>query len=246
MDQRRPSASLRTRRPSTVYAETDDAQQAIPKVPALPQNHLSPYFEHGPSGAPSRPPMRNAKSSETSADGRARSRGGSNAAPIAGMGGDSKVGAYLLNKRQSVSFGRATAADMRAGVRQQAVPSLPEGYAPIASGQGAPRGYNEAIGRTGGVPGQPIIHPGGARRGGSAQETMTAGEELVANAPRGPAGQALTELLKEELVADACKSRVLAQASNHHLHRVSDTDVPCSCQSTLVAGRSCECECTIG
>lgn len=181
-DQRRPSASLRTRRPSTVYQEGDNTEPA-PAVPAVPNSHLNAYYGSG-QPPPSRPPARNAKSSDTDTRTGGRNRAGTgNSGNNAASGVDSsKVGAYLLNKRQSVSFGKAMGGQQRAMVRDAAdgipVPSLPTG------GSGGQRPAQGSIKRN---------------------TEASAGEEMIARGPRGPAGQALTDLLKEDFNPDTCR-----------------------------------------
>ena len=83
---------------------------------------------------------------------------------------------------------------MRAGIRQEAVPSMPEGLG------GAAGRYNDGSGRSA-VGAQQI----GAGRRGAVTESASAGEELVAKAPIGPTGLPLQDLLKEDFVADACE-----------------------------------------
>lgn len=211
------SASLRTRRPSTVYNESDDQQQqqdyAIPAVPSLTGGHaasgsrsgdqrmMPPSSSSGDGRRPSasagnsRPQARHAKSSESDTRaGGGRNRAGTSASREGG-GEPSKVGAILLNKRQSVSFGKAMAAQTRAGVRGD------EGYA----SSGAAR-YNDGMGKAGAPPVPTLAH-GGGRRGGTQEGTgMSAGEEMIATGPRGPTGSSLNELLKEDFIAENCMS----------------------------------------
>lgn len=186
LDQRRPSASLRTRRASTVYEEREEDGPA-PAVPSIPSNHLAPYANNaGFAQAPVRPQARHAKSSDS--DVRAGGGGGRNRAGTSNSGhsgnaaapDNSKVGAYLLNKRQSVSFGKAMAGQQRAMV---------------VNGDGTP------------VPSLPGQHHAGRPVHGSVRRNVeaSAGEEMIAKGPRGPAGEALTDLLKEDFDADACK-----------------------------------------
>lgn len=189
LDQRRPSASLRTRRASTVYEEREEDVHA-PAVPSIPSNHLAQYA--GPaSQAPPRPQARHAKSSDSdvragaggsSSRNRAGTSNSNHSGNVTGAPDNSKVGAYLLNKRQSVSFGKAMAGQQRAMVVSGAeggppVPSLPVQQHAGRSGHGSVRRAAEA----------------------------SAGEEMIAKGPRGPAGEALTDLLKEDFDADACK-----------------------------------------
>lgn len=201
LDHRRPSASLRTRRPSAVYENGPPAEP----VPLMPTNHLTPYFPgqtdmgpaNGTNTGSSRPPLRNAKS--TDSDGRSRgSRGGSNTPGIAGgpgavPGESSKVGALLLNKRQSISFGKSHAAAVRAGVRAEPMPRMPDGI------PGRQQGFDGHVQQQQQQQGRPpAMH-------GSTGKPLTAGEELIATAGRGPNGSSLNDLLKEEFVTDHCK-----------------------------------------
>lgn len=230
LDQRRPSASLRARRPSTVYNDQDgQGQPSPPEVPGFSSsNHLalpysttsfrgpSPNGNHGHghgngTGNDTRPSMRHGKSSGSDISGsRSRSRNagapGLGPPPIGG-GADSKVGAILLNKRQSVSFGKGAAAHMRANVRQDVIPSMPEAF----GGPGAAGRYKDPMGRNG------MDTPGGGFVGGRRGATLdgsTAGEDLIAKAPSGPTGNSLQDLLKEDFIADACRSTFLTRSSN--------------------------------
>lgn len=188
LEQRRPSASLRTRRASTVYEEREPGE-AAPAVPAIPSNHLSPYFNTA-AGAPlgnglppTRPSPRHAKSSDSDTRSGGRNRAGTSNSGHSGNANmdNSKVGAYLLNKRQSVSFGKAMASQQRAMVMD------PSGGPPVPA-----------------LPGQRLE---GRSAHGSVRRNMeaSAGEDMIARGPRGPAGEALTDLLKEEFDADACR-----------------------------------------
>lgn len=186
LDQRRPSASLRTRRASTVYEEREGGE-AAPAVPSIPSNHLAPHYNNaGPSHGgppPVRPSPRHAKSSDSDVRAGGRNRAGtSNSGHSGNINPDnSKVGAYLLNKRQSVSFGKAMAGQQRGMVHD---------------GSGGPP-----------VP----ALPGQRHEGRPAHVSMrrnveaSAGEEMIARGPRGPAGETLTDLLKEDFDADACE-----------------------------------------
>lgn len=191
LDQRRPSASLRTRRASTVYEERGQ-EGAAPAVPAIPSNHLDPYFDNngGPSQGGSsssaipRPSPRHVNSNDS--DGRGalgRARAGTSNSNNSGNAAadNSKVGAYLLNKRQSVSFGKAMAGQQRAMVMD---------------GSGGPP-----------VPALPGQHHAGRSTHGSVRRPAeaSAGEDMIAKGPRGPAGEALTDLLKEDFNAEACE-----------------------------------------
>jgi hypothetical protein len=186
LEQRRPSASLRTRRASTVYEEREGDESA-PAVPSIPSNHLAPYYNAVGNGPPPvRPSPRHAKSSDSS-DTRSAGR---NRAGTANSGqsstanvDNSKVGAYLLNKRQSVSFGKAMAGQKAMGMDSLGGPPVPA------------------------VPGQ--RHEGRSAHGSVRRNVeASAGEDMIARGPRGPAGEALTDLLKEEFDADACKNSV--------------------------------------
>lgn len=188
----------------------------VPEVPALPPNHLTPYFSNpfsgnatpipSPNNVPpggqqqhqaQRPQMRTAGSSgnrNNSNDARSRSRGGSNTGPhphaVGGLpqDGSSKVGAILLNKRQSVSFGKAATSNAVKAEMRDAHLNVP-----------LPQSGRAQQGQTSGA---------GSGRGPSAKGSsgvMTAGEELVAQAPKGPTGAPLSDLLKEDFVADKCR-----------------------------------------
>lgn len=211
------SASLRTRRPSTVLYDGDEAppqhqEYEIPAVPSMPPDHRPPGASRNRSGdqrpaasshnsgSNTRPPARHAKSSDSDtragASGSRHRAGTSASRDGGGAGGEpSKVGAILLNKRQSVSFGKAMASQTRAGVRGD------EGYG--SGGSGAR--YNDAIGRAAAPP-MPKLAQGGGRRGAAQEGTgMSAGEEMIATGPRGPTGAAFNDLLKEDFVAETCQ-----------------------------------------
>lgn len=186
MYERRPSAgSIRNKRSSTF----GDGSSGVPVHDPMPANagYLAApggYSAQISDGqAPARPPMRAQKSSDG-----ARSRGGT----TPGAADNSKVGAILLNKRQSVSFGKAQAAAVRAGVRPDVAPPMPTS----SSRQLAPQQG----------PGRPHLH-------GSHGRPMTAGEELVASAQKGPGGMPLNDLLKEDFITELCMPRQAGAAT---------------------------------
>ena len=237
-DQRRPSASLRTRRPSTVYNEVDEQGQGqgqVPPVPVVGDNHLTQYFQQQPQHQQQqrRPSAQHAESHESSGSGRQRGghrgergdRGAGTGPGAMGDAGDSsKVGARLLNKRQSVSFGKAMAAAARAGVRGGGGAGedgyggqVPPPPMPMPSSSSASRGYGDANANGRAQPPQGMqLAPGGGRRGATTE--ASAGEEMVHHGPRGPTGQPLHDLLREDFTADNCARLHLRSLLAHQWH----------------------------
>ena len=254
-DQRRPSASLRTRRPSTVYNEVDEQGQGqVPPVPEVGDNHLTQYFQQPQHQQQQRrPSAQHADSHESSGSGRQRGgprdrdRGervdrGAGTGAAGDAGDSSKVGARLLNKRQSVSFGKAMAANARAGVRGGGGGGggpIDDGYGgqvppppmPVPSSSSSSRGYADANGRAPAPQGM-VLAPGGGRRGAATE--ASAGEEMVHLGPRGPTGQPLSDLLREDFTADNCAYR----NADGMVRRVKHTpDTPSPRQSSALTSR---------